>query len=264
MTEARIRIYVAIGKGDPGIAIEHPVGKEQRFLIPQLPLSPGANTFTATIVGPNDVESQTSAAVTYILDTSKPKITIVSPKANAVVNAKSVKITGKTQSRSELSIRNVTTNATVSGAADAKGEFTIAIPIGTGSNKIEVTATDPAGNANVASVTIRRGTGALNANLGASLYQVRLSKLPESVVLTVIVRDPDGTALAGADVTFTLAVPGIPAITSSTMTTSSTGRASFTTTIPKGATVGTCSATVIVQTADFGDTTDRTVITIRK
>jgi hypothetical protein len=58
-------------------------------------------------------------------------------------------------------------------------------------------------------------------------------------------------------------VPGVPAITSSTLTTSNTGKASFTTTIPKGADAGQCSVTVIVQTAKFGDTTDRTVITIQ-
>jgi hypothetical protein len=116
----------------------------------------------------------------------------------------------------------------------------------------------------VTSVTVRRGTGALTANVSASFYQVKLSKLPESVQLWVIVTNPDGLALQGASVTFTLAVPGVPAITSSTLTTSNTGKASFTTSIPKGATAGQCSVTVIVQTTDFGDTTDRTVIAIQK
>jgi hypothetical protein len=100
--------------------------------------------------------------------------------------------------------------------------------------------------------------------VAASFYQVKLNKLPESVLLSVIVNDPDGRPLQGAKITFTLAVPGVPAIASSVIRTSATGRASFTTTIPKGATAGQCSVTVIVQTADNGNTTDRTVITIRK
>src|SRR5439155_23783940 len=104
----------------------------------------------------------------------------------------------------------------------------------------------------------------LTANVSAAFYQVTLSRLPEPVRLYVTVTDPDGRALAGASVTFTLAVPGVPAIASSTLTTSSTGRASFATTIPKGATAGQCSITAIVHTTDFGDTTDRTVITIQK
>jgi hypothetical protein len=261
--DTRIRIYVAIGKGEPGIAIEVPVGPSQHFLVPGLALSPGPNTFTATILGPTDIESDPSAAVTWILDKTKPKIVITAPKADAVVNARTVQVTGATQGRSTLSIRNQTTNATVTGAADTKGAFTIAIPLGTGSNQIQVTATDPAGNVNSATVTVRRGTGKLSANLVASFYQVRLSKLPEPVTLTVTVTDPDGRALQGAKVTFTLAVPGIPAITSSTLLTSSTGRATFTTSIPKGASSGQCSVTAIVRTTDFGDTTDRTVITIQ-
>lgn len=261
--DTRIRIHVAIGKGDPGVAIEVPVGASQRFLVPGLSLSPGPNSFTATIVGPTDLESEASAAVTYILDKTKPKITLSAPKANAIVNAKSLQVVGQTQGRSGLSIRNLTTNATVNGAADTNGAFSIAIPIGTGSNKIQVTVTDPAGNVNATTVTVRRGTGVLTANLSASFYQVKRSKLPESVQLSVSVNDPDGRALQGARVTFTLTVPGVPPIVSSTLTTSSTGRASFTTTIPKGASSGQCSVTVLVQTTDLGDTTDRTVITIQ-
>ena len=39
-------------------------------------------------------------------------------------------------------------------------------------------------------------------------------------------------------------------------------RATFTTTIPRGATKGQASATVIVDTDNLGHTTDRTVITV--
>ena len=260
----RVRIYLAIGNGNAGVAREMAVGSSPRLLVPGLALSAGTNTFTATILGPTDLESEPSAAVTYILDKTKPKITITSPAANAVVNARTVQVVGKTQARSTLSLHNQTTNATVAGAADANGAFSIAVPIGTGSNQIQVTATDPAGNVNTSSLSVRRGTGKLTANLSASFYQVKLAKLPRSVQLFVTVSDPDGQALPGAQVTFTLAIPGVPAITSSTLSTSSTGKASFTTTIPKGATVGLCSVTVIVSAGNVGDTTDRTVIAIQK
>jgi hypothetical protein len=257
-----VRIYVAIGKGEPGIAIETPVGDLRQFIVPGVTLNPGPNTFTATIVGPTDLESDASAAITWILDKTKPKITLSAPKANQVVNAKTVQVTGMTQGRSAISIRNMTTNATVAGASDTKGAFSIAAPIGNGTNKIQVTVTDPAGNVNATTVTIRRGTGQLTANVTPSAYQIKRSRLPEEVTLTVLVLDPDGRALADAQVTFTIAVPGVSVITSSALTTSSTGRASFTTTIPKGATTGQASLTVIVQTADFGDTTDRSAFTI--
>jgi len=260
--DSRLRIYVAIGKGEPGVMIEVAVPSVRQFDVPGVTLSPGTNIFTATIVGPNDIESDASAAVTFVYDKTKPKITITSPKKDAVVNAKTVQIAGTTQARSAIRLHNTTTNATVVGAADAKGAFAVAITIGTGQNTIEVTATDPAGNPATTSITVRRGTGALKANVAASFYQLKLSKLPEPVRLSVVVNDPDGRPLGGASVTFTLAVPGVPAITSSTLTTGSTGRVAFTTTIPRGATTGQCSVTVIVHTTDFGDTTDRTVIVL--
>jgi hypothetical protein len=263
--ETVVRIYVAIGDGEPGIVTEVAVGPSQRFLIPNVTLSPGLNTFTATIVGPTDLESDTSVAVAYVLDTSKPKVTVSSPKNNAVVNAKTVKLVGSTQARSAMSAHNVSTNQTVAGAADGKGAFSLVLPIGNGVNKIEVIATDPAGNVNKATLSIRRGTGALTARLSASFYQVKVSKLPEPVQLSVVVNDPDGKPLAGAQVTFTITVPGLPPIASSTLTTSSRGSATFTTTIPKGATPDRqCSVAVLVTTREYGNVTDRTVISLLK
>jgi hypothetical protein len=263
-TDTRIRIYVAIGDGDPGPVIDVPVGMSQRFLIPGVELSPGTNMFTASIIGAGEVESDRSAVVTYILDMTKPRLVISSPKNGAVVNARTVRLVGQTQGRSTMSARNLTTNATVAGAADEKGAFSLVLPIGTGVNRIELSAVDPAGNENTVTVSVRRGTGALTAALSASFYQVKVSKLPEPVTLAVSVTDPDGRALKDAKVTFTLAVPGVPAIASSELTTGADGKASFTTTIPKGATTGQCSVTVIASTKDFGGTTDRTVITITK
>lgn len=262
---ARIRIYVAIGKGDPGIVKEIPVGSTPRFLVPGVALASGANTFTASIVeGSADLESEHSAAVTYVYDKTKPKITISSPKANATINARTAKIVGLTQGRSTISVRNASTKATVTGEADGKGAFTISVPIGTGTNAIEITVTDPAGNVNVANLSIQHGTGKLSAKLSASYYQVRISRLPEDVTLTATVTDPDGRALPGANVTFTLTVPGINPIASSVLSTGADGRVRFTTTIPKGATDGQISLTAIVQTAAFGDTTTRSAITITK
>ena len=260
-----VRVYVAIGEGEPGIVTEIPIGSTQRFVAPGITLSPGTNTFSATIVGPTDLESESSATVAYVLDTSKPKVTISSPRNNAVVNSRTVKVVGLTQARSTLSAHNLTTNATVTGAADGKGAFSLVVPIGTGINKIELSSIDPAGNVNAATVSVRRGTGALTANVSASFYQVKVSKLPEPVTIFVKVNDPDGNPLAGAAATFTITVPGVPPIASSTLTTSSAGTASFTTTIPRGATADRqISITAIVTTTEYGDVTDRTVISLLK
>ena len=112
-------------------------------------------------------------------------------------------------------------------------------------------------------ISVRRGSGKLTVQLTASTYRIKRSRLPEPVTLTATVTDPDGKALAGADVTFTLSMPGIPTVSIDT-TTSTSGKATFKTTVPKGADVGQGSATVLISTDDFGSTQDFTVITIAK
>jgi len=262
-TDNVIRIYVAIGDQDPGVVTELPVGRTPRFVVPDITLVEGSNAFTATVVGPAG-ESEPSTPVTYVLDATIPRITLTSPKNGAVVNAKSVLLVGKTQARSAMRIRNASTNAIVTGAADENGNFSIALPIGAGTNDIGITAIDPAGNENHLVLAVRKGSGALTATLAASTYRIRVSKLPERVTLSVVVNDPDGRPLEGAKVTFSLAVPGVSAITSKTILTGGDGVARWSTTISKGATTGQANATVIVKTTKYGQLTDGTVITIAK
>jgi Bacterial Ig domain len=259
----RIRLYVAIGEQDPGVVTEIPVGQTIRFVIPEVTLVEGSNAFSATIVS-DAGESEPSPVVTYVFDPTIPRIVVSSPRNGAVVNAKSVSIEGETQPRSEVRIWNATSNLTVNGAADENGKFAISLPIVAGQNDIGVTVIDPAGNANHAVIAVLKGSGKLVAALSASAYTIKLSRLPERVTLTVSVTDPDGRPLEGARVTFSLAVPGVPAVTSKTIKSAGDGSASWSTTIPRGATKGQVSATVIVKTSRYGETTDRTVINLAK
>jgi len=258
----RIRLYVAIGKGEPGIVTEIPVGRTVRFIVPEVSLSEGSNAFSATIVS-SAGESDPSPVVTYVYDSSIPRIVINKPKNNSIVNAKDATVQGETQPRSEIRVWNATTNLTVNGAADKDGKFSVAIPIVNGQNDIGVTVIDPAGNANHAVIAVSKGSGKLTADLGASAYSIDIDKLPERIQLNVSVTDPDGRPLEGATVTFALAVPGVPAVTSKALQTGGDGSATWRTTIPKGATQGQISATVIVSTTKYGDTTDRTVINLQ-
>jgi Bacterial Ig domain len=263
VTGNRIRIYVAIGEGQPGIVTEIPVGQTVRFVIPEVGLAEGSNAFTATIVS-DAGESEPSPVVTYVYDATNPRIVVTSPRNGAVVNAKSASIEGETQARSEVRVWNATTNLTVSGAADENGKFAIALPIVAGQNDIGLTVVDPAGNVGHLVMAVTKGSGKLVASLSASAYTIKLSRLPERVQLTVTVTDPDGHPLEGAKVTFTLAAPHVPAVTSKTIRTGGDGTASWSTTIPKGATKGTVSATAIVQTTRYGETTDQTVINLAR
>lgn len=261
--DGRIRIYVALGNQEPGIVTQIPVGKTARFLVPGLTLSEGTNAFTATIVGPAG-ESDPSPVVTYVYDATKPRITLTSPSNDAVVNATTVQLVGQTQPRSQMRVRNATTNATVTGQADASGNFSLILAIGTGTNDIGITAIDPAGNENHLVLAVRHGSGVLAASLSGSASRISLSSLPANTQLTVLVSDPDGRPLEGARVTFTLTVRNVSAITSPTIETGGDGTATWSTRIPKGADTGLVHAAAIVQTSQYGQITALMVMTIVK
>ena len=257
----RIRVYLTLPDQDPTAIQEASLADAAKTIIP-VELTEGINDFTVTIVGPAG-ESDPSLAVRYVFDDTPPKITVTSPKNNATVNRTAVEIKGKTQARTTLLARNAANGSTIAGTAEADGTFTLSLALSAGLNKITINGTDPAGNVSEATFNVKRGTGKLTVVLSASSYQIKRSRLPEPVTLYATVTDPDGKALAGADVTFTLSMPGIPTITIDGKTTAQ-GKASFKTTIPKGTDLGQGSATVLVSSQEYGSTEDFTVITIVK
>jgi hypothetical protein len=256
-----IRVYVRLPDQDPAPIKEVPLADAPKTIIP-VELTEGINDFTVTIVGPGG-ESDSSLAVRYIFDDEPPKITITSPKNNGTVNRTAVEIKGKTQARTTLLARNEANGSTIAGTAESDGTFTLSLALSSGVNKVTITGTDPAGNVSEASLNVKRGSGKLTVSLSASDYQIKRSQLPEPVTLFATVTDPDGKALAGADVTFTLSIPGIPTVTIDGKT-NAQGKASFKTTIPKGADIGQGSATVLISSETYGSTEDFTVISIVK
>ena len=257
----KVRVYVALKDQPSAVIAEKALAATAQMIIP-MTLTTGINDFSVTLVGPAG-ESEQSPLARWILDTNPPGIKLTSPKDGAEINRKAVTLQGRTQARSTILIRNTKTNESISGTAAADGTFSLAVPITSGSNVIHIAVTDPAGNDNAMSLTVRRGSGKLRASISSSAYVIRQKDLPMDVRLTVLVDDPDGRPLAGARVTFTLSIPGIPTITGDA-TTDSNGQAVFTTKIPKGASKGGGSAAVLVRTDEFGKTTDETPITIKK
>jgi hypothetical protein len=257
----RLRVYLALPNQKAAPIEEVQLSDIARTIIP-VELTKGINDFTVRLVGPGG-ESEPSAVVRYVLDATPPKVTITSPKDGALVNRTTVEIKGKTQARTTLVARNAANGSSITATALSDGTFSLKLAIATGANKITINATDPAGNVASAVINVRRGTGKLTVALGASTYQIRRTRLPEPVTLFATVTDPDGSALPGVAVTFTLSMPGIPTITRDTVT-DKNGKASFQTTIPKGADLGQGSATVLVSSDELGSTEDYTVITIVK
>ena len=256
-----IRIFLALEDQPSAPIDEVPLAASRTTIIP-VALTKGINDFSVTLVGPNG-ESEPSPIVRYVLDTSKPGIKLTAPKDGATVNRKSITLEGRSQARATLIARNEANGSSIAGTAGTDGLFTLSLPLSSGSNAIRITATDPAGNVNESTLTVSRGSGKLRASLSASIYRIKRSALPEPVTLVVTVDDPDGKPLAGAEVVFTLSMHGVQTVTG-TGTTDANGRATFETTVAKGATRGQGSAAVLVESGEFGKASDQTVITITK
>ena len=256
----RIRLLVSLPKKEPIEVREIALGETPNFAIPDVPLQPGRNDFSAIAIGPAG-ESDASPIVTYVLDTAKPKITITSPANASTVNGTSVTIVGTTQGHSTVTARNEANGRTAISVADSPGSFQVVLALADGTNAISLTAVDPAGNAATAVLSVRRGTGELKVALSASSYRISAAKLPRVLQLRAVATDPGGTNLPGRDITFTLSIPGVPLITGQE-TTDASGVATFQTLIPAGATPGSGPGLAILTTPEFGDASGRVVITI--
>jgi hypothetical protein len=256
---SRIRVYRALKDQVPLPIQEAPLAATPQTVIP-VELTKGINDFSVTIVGPGG-ESDPSPMVRYVLDQAGAKITIYSPEEGAVVNGPTVKIDGKTQARATLIARNAANGSSISGDAGTDGLFTLELAISTGPNEITISGMDPAGNVKEIVLTVRRGSGTLTAVLGASAYRFSVAKLPQDLTLTAAASDPDGNPIIGANLTFTLSIPGIPTVTADVQT-DDQGRATFTTAVPVGADPGQGSAAILLSSDEFGSAQDYTVITI--
>ena len=256
-----VRVYVTLPDAEPVAVRDVPVGETPSFVVENLPLERGRNDVTATLVGAGG-ESEPSPIVTYVLDISKPKVTVTEPADGATVNAETATITGKTQGKSVVVARNEANGTSATATADpTTGSFTLDITLQPGTNGIALTATDLAGNVGTAVLTVLRGSGSLEVGLNASAYRISAARLPRTIILTARVTNPDGNVLSGELVTFTLSIPGVPAITGDGLTDES-GISTFQTVIPAGATLGSGLATAFVSTVDFGEASAQISITL--
>ena len=142
----KIRLYLALPDQQPALIKEVAIASTAKTVIPGIELADGINDFSVSIIGPAG-ESDRSLPARYIFDDAPPKITITSPKNNAVINGKAVTIKGKTQARTTLLARNDANGSSVAGTAESDGTFSLSVAIAAGVNKITISGTDPAGNA---------------------------------------------------------------------------------------------------------------------
>jgi hypothetical protein len=233
-TDYTISLYQSIG-GQAATLIQHNVAipSTATFTIPGVRLLKGTNVFTATIVGPGG-ESSSSSPVTYVLDTAKPKLTLISPKDGSKVNGTSVDINGRTQANSTILAQNSNNHTSVTTTADKSGAFTITVAITQGANAITVTATDPASNATATTITLTRGSGKLSMGLTSSLNSFSAKK-GATLTFTAQLTDPNGLPIVGQSVAMTITLAGLGPDVRAGLTTDSHGRVSVTIQVNPGA-----------------------------
>jgi hypothetical protein len=258
---AKVRLYLALEGLEPAPVVDVPLGTTSRMVVP-FNLTEGRNDITATLFR-GDEESDPSPIVTYYLDLTKPKIAVTSPKNGSATKNPQVRIKGTTQAGTTLVARNAANDTSVSSAAGSDGSFELTLTLAPGSNAIEITGTDPAGNVGSTTLTVLQGSEDMGVRLTASTYRVDISHPPSSIQVAVVVTDPSGAPLEVPTALLTLHIPGKSPI-SKQHSTGPDGRAAFTTPLVGKMAAGGGIGTVLVSTDLFGQSSDRVTLTFVK
>jgi hypothetical protein len=214
-------------------------------------LTEGDNSFMATLATPAG-EGQPSPIVTYKLDTKPPKIAIASPAEGAKLTTSTIDVSGTCDAGATVSIRNEQApgGAFNSQVVGSDGHFKLNIVVVAGSDTIDVTATDQAGNTASTSITVSRDYGKLAAHLAVTPTRFAASA-QTTLKMTLHATTFNGGPLANAKATFTVTIQGLGPIVSPELTTDSTGVVNWQVPI-SGASVGTGQVSVLL-TTDAGD-----------
>ena len=254
-----VRIFSVAASGAKSPVADVTVGLVTRFQTPALNLAEGPNAFVAVLVSPSG-EGASSPPVVYTLDTKAPPVTISSPANNSTQTGSSVHVTGKTDAGATVTIRNTQApgGSLSSQVVGSDGKFDLTVALVAGSNAIQITSTDQAGNSTTAPLTLQRDFGQLAVHVTADPAKIDVTK-PTAITLTAHATSANGGPLANANVTFTLTIQGLGPMTWSGKT-DATGTATWQTTI-SGATPGSGLATVQVISSTGDSVTSSAKIT---
>lgn len=109
-------------------------------------LGDGVHTFT--VVATNAADLSTTETRTVTVDTTAPSVSITSPASGTNVTSPTVAVTGTTEPGATVVVNGV------DASVDASGAFAVNVSLAEGANVITATATDAAGNAASARVTV--------------------------------------------------------------------------------------------------------------
>ena len=247
----KVRVYLMAKDGTKSQVAEVNVGSTTNFATPAINLVEGPNVFVAALVTPSS-EGQPSPEVVYTLDTQAPLLKVSSPADSSLLTKSSVVVSGKSDPGATVTMRNDQSpgSGLSSKVVGQDGRFAITVGLAVGSNTIELTATDEAGNTTTAQLTVGRSYGQMAATLSVTPSKFKAASTT-TLILPVHAKAEDGSPLAGAKVAFTVGVYGLGQLVSDELTTDAKGSVTWQVTI-SGATPGIGMATALV-TSSTGD-----------
>jgi len=203
----RVRIFV---NGDLERELRLP--DESPFEVPDLPLSEGDNAFRAALVGSGG-QSELSAPVSVIRDTTAPVIRVLSPRRSELVYAANEILRGRTEPGATLSVTDGKHSDEISASVADDGRFEATLSLEVGTNRLVLRSVDRAGNQASARITIERGESQARVALTISASELTAAELPFDLEMVATVVDELGTPAHYAQVTFSLSPPNAATMT---------------------------------------------------
>ncbi len=152
--------------GGTGMSVTAITNGYEYTYTPSSALSDGNHTISIS-VSDNDGNAATVVSAAFVVDVTKPVLTITSPTANLITNQAAQTLKGTTN---DVTSSPVTITATLNGTSvgtitvGSDGTFSKAITLKEGSNTIVVTAKDAAGNTTTVTRTVSLDTSVPQLN----------------------------------------------------------------------------------------------------
>jgi uncharacterized protein YfaP (DUF2135 family) len=136
--ETEVGALIFVNGLAPGEVFTRPDNVHVYFIM-EIPIFEGPNT--VTVVAIDALNNQGNASLFVLVDRQPPYLAVIEPDVDALVNSTTLTVSGQTE-RSGVTV-------TVNGAdapVDANGNFTAEVTLASDFNRVEILATDTAGN----------------------------------------------------------------------------------------------------------------------
>jgi hypothetical protein len=171
-------------------------------------LKEGANILGARLLGP--AGNGPTFELPIELDTRPPTLEVHSPRENQSTEEDRVTVRGQSDPGAALSVLNRKTREEREQVVGPDGSFEEVVFLEPGENVIRIRVSDVARNANDVERTVDRAGDRVRARLTVEPRQLSVRRLPAFVRITARLLDKEDRPVEGAEVTFTLSVPGQP------------------------------------------------------